>query len=332
MNAKVPIFFCFLFIYSHSFAQRQNVYFFKNSGNKVSSADSADFTRIVSEPDSGSVLYNVKEYYKNGKPKLIGKSSTVDPIKLEESCLTNYPNGKKKQVASYKSGRLEGDIYNFFPNGRVYNYIKYLPFDVKSEYDKTYLIMASNDSTGKELVVEGTGHYIDYGDDFKYIFDEGEVKSGFKDGQWKGVSYSTEMTTGVETYLGTRTEIYQDGHFISGESVDKDGKINKYTIKEKEPQFKGGISLFYKYLNRHIIYPNRASQNYIQGRVSVQFVVERDGSLSGVKVVRSPNDDLSAEAIRVIKNCPKWEPGYQNGFAVRVLYTVPVNFSLGASK
>jgi protein TonB len=83
-----------------------------------------------------------------------------------------------------------------------------------------------------------------------------------------------------------------------------------------------------KYLNTHIKYPAIAEENGVQGRVVCTFVVERDGSITDVKVMKSVDPSLDKEAIRVLKSMPKWIPGKQNGSAVRVKFTVPVTFRL----
>ena len=101
-----------------------------------------------------------------------------------------------------------------------------------------------------------------------------------------------------------------------------------FKVVEQQPQFPGGIEALYKFLNDHIRYPEQAAQNNIQGRVTVQFVVERDGSIGEVKVVRGRDPDLDKEAVRVVKSLPNFIPGKNNGQAVRVWYTLPINFRL----
>ena len=101
-----------------------------------------------------------------------------------------------------------------------------------------------------------------------------------------------------------------------------------FKVVEQQPQFPGGIEALYKFLNDHIRYPEQAAQNNIQGRVTVQFVVERDGSIGEVKVVRGKDPDLDKEAVRVVKSLPNFIPGKNNGQAVRVWYTLPINFRL----
>ena len=101
-----------------------------------------------------------------------------------------------------------------------------------------------------------------------------------------------------------------------------------FDVVEEMPQFPGGPSALFEYLSKNIKYPVVAEENGVQGRVIVTFVVERDGSITDVKVVKSVDPSLDKEAQRVVKSMPHWIPGKQNGSAVRVKYTVPVTFRL----
>lgn len=94
------------------------------------------------------------------------------------------------------------------------------------------------------------------------------------------------------------------------------------------PQFPGGESALLKYLSDHIKYPETAIENNLQGRVVVQFVVKRDGSIGEVKVVRGKDPDLDKEAVRIVKTLPTFIPGRMNGQAVNVWYTLPISFKL----
>ena len=102
-----------------------------------------------------------------------------------------------------------------------------------------------------------------------------------------------------------------------------------FVVVEKMPEFPGGQQALFKYLSENVKYPVIAQENGIQGRVICQFVVNKDGSIVEVEVVRSGGDpSLDKEAVRVIKSMPKWKPGQQRGKPGRVKYTVPVNFKL----
>lgn len=97
---------------------------------------------------------------------------------------------------------------------------------------------------------------------------------------------------------------------------------------EQMPRYPGGEAALMKYIESHINYPPMAAMNNVQGRVILQFVVERTGSIGEVKVVRSVDKDLDREAVRLVKTLPEFEPGRHNGKAVRVWYTLPVTFKL----
>ena len=101
-----------------------------------------------------------------------------------------------------------------------------------------------------------------------------------------------------------------------------------FVVVENQPEFPGGNAAMMKFLSDNIKYPVIAQENGIQGRVICNFVVERDGSITDVQVVRGVDPSLDREAIRVIQQMPRWTPGKQRGQAVRVRFTLPVVFRL----
>lgn len=102
-----------------------------------------------------------------------------------------------------------------------------------------------------------------------------------------------------------------------------------FQLVEKQPSFKGGgPNEFTKWVNQRLVYPEIAKENGVQGRVTLQFTVEKDGSVSNVKVLRGVDPSLDKEAVRVVSSSPKWVPGKQRDRAVKVTYTFPVIFQL----
>ena len=101
-----------------------------------------------------------------------------------------------------------------------------------------------------------------------------------------------------------------------------------FDVVEQMPSFPGGMGTLMSWLSQNMKYPPIAAENGVQGRVIVQFVVEKDGSITDVHVAKSVDPSLDKEAARVVKAMPHWIPGKQNGSAVRVKYTVPVTFKL----
>ena len=101
-----------------------------------------------------------------------------------------------------------------------------------------------------------------------------------------------------------------------------------FQVVEEQPMFPGGMQELMKFMQTNIRYPKEAQERGIQGRVIVQFVVNKDGSISEECVVRSVDSQLDAEAIRIIRSMPNWTPGKQRGEPVRVRFTLPVTFRL----
>ncbi len=313
-----------LFVTSFGFAQNKvlSVSFLKNDGSYVDIKDSADYFRAVTEPDSGSNLYNITEVYKDGKKKLIGKSLAAYPQRYEGQVVSFYKNGVKESITTYKNGMQVGAKYEFYTNGKTYRVTEFPDNnDPFNELNNNYLIEANYDSLGTPSVENGNGYYKGYNRNFNAIDEEGPIKNGKKDSLWRGTFNKGKCTF---------NETYKDGALVSGTATFEDGGNATYTkLREVPPQFKGGVEAFYQYLGANIRYPGEARLNKVEGRVVLTFVVERDGKVTDVVVKTSVSPDIDAEASRVISNCPNWIPGRQFGRNVRVSYSVPVSFTLG---
>ena len=130
----------------------------------------------------------------------------------------------------------------------------------------------------------------------------------------------------LEGEITTKTqEVVVVGYGGGEEASDE---VPVFRVVEEMPEFPGGMGECLKFLGKNIKYPVEAQKAGVQGKVIVQFVVEKDGNIANPKVVRSIDPDLDGEAIRVISIMPKWKPGMQKGQPVRVKYTVPVTFRL----
>jgi len=113
---------------------------------------------------------------------------------------------------------------------------------------------------------------------------------------------------------------------IQAEKEEEEAEI--FTMVENMPEFPGGDLALYRFISNAVKYPRIAQDNGIKGKVYVTFVVERDGSVSNIRITRGVESSLDNEALRVIGTLPKWKPGTQGGKPVRVSYSVPINFIL----
>ena len=149
----------------------------------------------------------------------------------------------------------------------------------------------------------------------------------------KHVSYTVNHGSTSTEKPGVKDAAYVLNDLKAAISSDKPA-IVKHTQEpvfitvEEEPQFKGGISAFYRFLSQNIHYPEAMLIKNVQGKELISMTVETDGSLSDIQVVKDLGCGAAKEVIRVLKLSPKWEPGYQNGSKVRVKYTIPISFNI----
>ncbi len=164
------------------------------------------------------------------------------------------------------------------------------------------------DSTGKVLTENGNGTWIKFIDDGFKNYVEGNVVNGLEDGEWRGKKDDTLDIVWK----------YEKGSLVSSKTFDKHGKeiyVPIFTSVEQVPEFPGGLEAFGRFIEKNLRYPRQARENGTQGRVIVTFVVERDGSVTNIKVARGIGDGCDEEALRIINLFPKWKPGIQDGHA-----------------
>ncbi len=334
---KLIAFFIILFSLQLAKAQKapknQNVYYLKNDGKEVALKDSADYIRVIQEPDSGEINFNFLEFYPDGKRKTTGRVSAFEPRMIYEGTLMRFDKeGKRKEITTYEKGIPLGMSYEYFNNGKIHKQIEYLPFAFQPNPSPfTLLAMDSSpfnpnskliylaDSLGNEQVKDGNGYVkkVELIGKVEYR-EEGGYVDGVKHGVWKGSG-----TLSAASYV----ETYEKGKLIGGEST-LDGVKYPYTTMGSPPTFKGGMSNFYQYIGRSTRYPSDAVRDRAAGTVYLSFTIERDGNVTEVKVERSVYPSIDQEARRMVMSSPKWLPGTMRGVPVRVKYSLPLKFSI----
>ncbi len=254
--------------------KKQDVYFLKTNGKEVGTKDSADFVRVILEPDSGETNFVLQEYHTNGKRKAVGKISAFWPRLVYEGVVMRFDTlGKRKEIATYEKGVPVGMSYQYFSNGKLRKQIEYLapvsqgnlPPTLNSNSKVIYLA----DSLGTEQVKDGNGYVktveiIGKGEQTE----EGGYADGVKHGVWKG-SGTAYGTSFVETY--------EKGKLMSGEST-KEGVKYSYTNLGQPPSFKGGVNKFYEYVSDAVRYPSDAVRERVGGTVVLEFTIEKTGA------------------------------------------------------
>ncbi|OJV18569.1 MAG: energy transducer TonB [Dyadobacter sp. 50-39] len=183
------------------------------------------------------------------------------------------------------------------------------------------LLMNAWGPDGTQSAKNGEGYWMAAGEtpNGKWLFEQGKVTEGIKDGKWIG-----KLADSTLYY----EETYDLGQFKSGVSWVNGTKMS-YEKPQIQPEFKGGMKEFYKFLGMNMRYPPDAASRGVAGRVMLSFVVCEDGSMCEYKVENRVGYGIDEEALRVVKLMNgKWEPGVLRGQKVRVKYNLPINFQL----
>ena len=210
----------------------------------------------------------------------------------------------------------------------------------KSGKIKSYqpLILQFKKNIDKAIIESYTSGKIAWNDSSleKYIerLKDGICKEWYENGQLrKEVEYKEGKHNGLyisywENGQVRRKEQFGNEKYVEGKCYDRDGNEIKHTPMEQMPEFPGGAEGVFSFLKQNIRYPVVMMESKIQGKVIVQFIVKKDGSLSDIKIIRSIHPAGDREAIRVISLMPKWKPGIQEDEPVSVRYTLPIKFQM----
>ena len=200
--------------------------------------------------------------------------------------------------------------------------IKYLDYQVENQ----------DDASAKKILELGLKYNLMTNYTSFVAIDEEIVN---KDGKQVSVKQAVPLPEGVSDYaVGhdagavSNRMVSMKGNYVTLAAEEEIVEEEIFVVVENEPEFPGGMDSLMAFLARNIVYPKTAKENGIHGKVFLTFCVEKDGSISNIKVLRDIGGGCGAEAVRVVKMMPKWTPGKQRGKAVRVQYNLPIQFIL----
>jgi len=308
-----------------------DIYYFNYNGLPPATMDTLISYMLVLKPDTiiDKNLFVIKAFYPNRQLSYItgSKSRYTDRLMYEGSYISYYNNGHKRRITKYKDGVLNGDIINYYPNGKLYS--------IQLFDGHRFLLNECRDSLGNVLAEEGNGRWVSY---LNGYFDKnqirGSVENGLQEGEWIGMAFRLPLK---RVYKGGKltTVLYTIDPNTYGKNsnntnpkkivVSSFDKI--FSEVDLAPEFPGGMEKFYQFVAYNIKYPQKAKKSGTSGKVIITFVVEKDGSLSNIKVAKDIGNGCGEEAVRVMQLVPKWKPGIQGGEPVRVAFSVPVSFN-----
>lgn len=256
----------------------------------------------------------ITQFYENGNQKhLFIPYNTNDSI--QSRTIDYFEDGIKSSelVATHKGKKAT--LYEYYPNGKQ-KMIKALDY----EYPNTLLFSKTLefwDKDGNKTITNGNGKYI-YDDQDKSI--TGEIKDGKKVNIWIEFDKKTERTNTIH--------YNEQGYFLKGETVFKSGEKRSFSEYEAKPIPKKGYQHFSEYMSKNFNPTLEAFKNKVSGKIILEFVVEKDGSITEIKLIKGLGFGLDEEAIRLLDSYEDWYPCLIQGEAVRARSTFPLTINL----
>lgn len=292
---------------SNAYCQSDKAYFDKD-GNPAT-ADDCVYFEVLSpgtlRPDT------IRTYYCN--TKVLRSVEVFDEKRfMQGTSLYYYDNGQLEASIPYEKYQVVGTAKIWYRNGRQRAELVYMP-------ESTFQIMNYWDSLGNQTVDGGNGFCygpLEYESD---VIHSGKVIDGRKDSHWLG--FHDDGTKYFE-------EIYESGKLVSGTSFNEQGERFTYSEVFEMAQPAEGMAGFYSHVGKVIRYPKPARRQGVEGRVFIEFLVEKDGTLSGVKCIKGIGGGCDEEAARVVASYTRWNPGRQRGQRVRQKMVLPIMFKL----
>ncbi|MGL2965024.1 TonB family protein [Flavobacterium sp. XGLA_31] len=309
---KIKILFLFILFSNQITAQEptDKISYLDSLGN-VATEDKYFTKKVVKDYNLEKPAYKYLEYYSNGNLKsektLSGKDGGF-PIGEE---VLYYENGNKKAIFSYEERKLKGLSKKWHENGKLKEEGFY--DSEKLGTDNYYKISNYWDQKGNQTVIDGNGNCETSNESYT---ENGAYKNGYKEGDWYG--------KGTKKSLGTYHESYENGHFVYGVLTDETGTTFNYKVLEKKPEPKKGLADFYQYIGNHFSYTNKAIRNKIKGKLYLKFIIDKEGKITEVSIIKGLGYGLDEEAIRVVSSYENWIPGEQKGRKVRCQYSLPI--------
>lgn len=306
MKTKLLLLIIFL-VPLYLFSQNENdriVYM--DSSSAQTTKENHVYYRIIKDYNLKKNNYKIQEYYKSGKIKNEGISTEKDVYKYFGIRTTYYESGNIREKITYKNGQTEGPYYSFYETGNKWTEGE----NVLDKYGYRFKINQYWDEKGSQKVIDGFGIYDEVKDK---TTQSGPLKKGFKEGVWKGFDESLNIIY---------TENYKNGKFISGNSTDGNGIERKYSEINEKPDPVNGISDFYEFIAKNFKTPE---DEKIKGRVFVNFVIDKNGFIKDIKILRGLSENIDKEALRVVNGYKeKWKGGKSRGIAVDTKYAFPI--------
>ncbi|MGB0933130.1 MAG: energy transducer TonB [Lishizhenia sp.] len=264
-------------------------------------------------------------------------------------CESVFPNGKLRSVTNFVNGLRHGEFHQYYESGKIASYVnfyddKYVGKSYRFSKDSVVTFILYLDSTE-------TGNFQKYNRNGSQLIATGKFKNGFRDGTWYSYSLNGKKIDSILHSAEKTNADFNESHkrgipilpyeetvdnlFFEVYGIDEEITLKLETIIDEPDvyaQYPGGAKNMKTFIKENIKYPKRALNEDIEDKVYLSFIVELDGSLTDISVLKGVSDELNIESKRVIKTMPKWKPAIYKGKEVRSKVIMPISFILSQSK
>jgi TonB family protein len=277
---------------------------------KTTKSIESPYYLIVEDNEMVKDDYKFKIFYKSGKLFKEGLSRSTTNL-VEKGLITTYfENGNKKEEYTIDQSGIIGIKTGWYENGKT-KYIKEYFKSTKKILPEIKIIQFW-DKDNNQKIIDGNGFFEDVENQ---CHEKGMIKNGLRTGKWEGEDQ-------LNSFAITFKEEYDNGKLIKGVSTDKMNIEYSYTEVNEAPKPSKGYDHFYKYIGKKFKMSKKLEAT--GGKVILSFVIEKNGSISDVKVLRSAGIEFDTESMRLVKEYPDWEPGKYRGLKARVHYSLPI--------
>lgn len=281
------------------------------SQQKIDSLYFSNNNQIVEK--ANAEMYEIHIYSDTISGNGIVKRYKIDNHLISE---TEYININSK-YSNHKKLTKNGYNKVYFDNGNI-KYEGYYKLNKLDSISKSYYESGLLKNISNYLNDELSGSR-------KTFFESGNLKV---DGNYKAGKLHGDLKTYFENGILKRNDVYNEGDLVSGHFYDEEGKEIEYVNYIIKPEYEGGYTAISQLLSKNLKYPKLMIQMGLEGKVFISFEVKKNGKIEEVKVLQSPSEDFTKEALRVFYLLKEWKPGKIDGEFEDFKFTLPINFSL----
>jgi hypothetical protein len=289
---------------------------FIDSLDNIGTEENYKFIRVVKDFTEEKETYDVAFYNRSGKIERIGTTSNKYFMIFEGPFVYYYENGNRKKIETYSDKKINGKQFEWYENGAM-KLESEIVFDKKTNNSTTKIINYWN--TNKEQkVIDGEGEYEEIeltpdSNSAKFnVKSIGKIENYVKVGQWIGESEKPKYNF---------IEQFENGILLSGKQIDSLGVTTSYNEVFRHPKPKNGMDDFYRFVSKNF---NTPAVPGLKGSIYATFIVEKDGTVSDINIIKDIGYGTGTEAVRVIQKFNQWIPGMFKGKPVRVMYSLPI--------